>query len=284
LLCVLILTKIAIFFTEERKLYQPDKEVTLTPQSIGVKYEDIYFKTEDGEKLNGWFVPAGNATITILYCAGRGGNLSDRLRKVKFFHRTGLNVFVFDYRGFGNSSGKPSEKGLYRDARAAYDYLITRKDINRDKIVAYGKSLGGPVAADLCLHRRLAALILESSFASLKTYVGDIGGFLPTEWLVSEKFDTISRVKRTRIPKLFVHGMDDEIVIFSEGRELFDKAIPPKEFIPYNGTHDDNLFTTSSAYRDRLNKFFIDNSFYPAQKPATSVSQNAQIKQKLINE
>ena len=127
----------------------------------------------------------------------------------------------------------------------------------------------------MCVHRKLAALILESSFASLKTYVGDIGGFLPTEWLVSEKFDAISRVKRINIPKLFVHGMDDEVVIFAEGREIFNKAIPPKEFISYDGTNDDNLFTTSHAYRDDLNKFFTDNSLLSVQQTAALVSRTA---------
>jgi fermentation-respiration switch protein FrsA (DUF1100 family) len=258
LIAIIAISKILIFMSEEKNLYIPDKEVTLTPRSIQINYEDIYFKTEDGKSLNGWFVPAVNAKVTILYCGGRSGNLTDKLQEIKFFHGAGLNIFVFDYRGFGNSSGKPSEQGLYKDARAAYDYLMTRNDIERDKIVAYGQSLGGPVAADLCLHRKLVALILEASFPSLKVYVGDIGGFLPTEWLVSEKFDTVSRVKRIHIPKLFVHGMDDEVIMFTEGRMLFNEALPPKEFIPFDGGHDDNLFTISDTYKDRINKFFSD--------------------------
>jgi fermentation-respiration switch protein FrsA (DUF1100 family) len=258
LVAIATISKILIFISEERNLYIPDKNITLTPRSIQINYEDIYFKTKDGESLSGWFVPAGNAKITILYCGGRSGNLTDKLQEIKFFHEAGFNIFAFDYRGFGNSSGRPSEQGLYKDARAAYDYLMTRNDIEKDKIVAYGQSLGGPVAADLCLHRKLAALILEDSFPSLKAYVGDIGGFLPTEWLVSEKFDAVSRVIRIHIPKLFVHGMDDEVIMFSEGRMLFNKALPPKEFFPFDGGHEDNLFTISDAYKDRINKFFSD--------------------------
>lgn len=253
-----IISKILIFIGEEKNLYQPDKEIDLTPQSIGFAYEDLFFTTKDGQSLNGWFVPARNAKITILFCPGRGGDLSDRLAKIKFFNEMGLNIFVFDYRGYGRSSGKPSEQGLYKDARAAYDFLISRSDIDKTKIVAYGKSLGGPVAADLCLHRKLAALIIEAGFPSLKVYVGDIGGFLPTEWLVSEKFNTISRVQKIHIPKLFVHGMDDEIIDFSEGRIVFNKAVLPKEFIAFDGHHDDSLFTVSDAYKDKLNKFFTD--------------------------
>ena len=259
---VIAILKISILAIEKRNLYQPDKEIDLTPQSIGFTYEDVYFKTEDGQRINGWFIPAKDAKITILYCPGRGGNLSDRLQKIKFFHVSGFNSLAFDYRGFGNSSGKPSEQGLYKDARAAYDFLMSRNDIAKDKIVVYGKSLGGPVAANLCLHRKLAALILEGSFPSLKEYVGDLGGFLPTEWLVSEKFDAISRVKMIKIPKLFVQGMDDEIIDFSEGRLLFNKAASPKEFVTFDGHHDDNLFTVSDAYKDKLNKFLFNNHIF----------------------
>ncbi|MDD5477550.1 MAG: alpha/beta hydrolase [Candidatus Omnitrophica bacterium] len=252
--------KVVVLLTEERGLYQPDKEVDISPQSIGLVYDDVYFETEDGETLNGWFVPAKDTKITILFCAGRGGNLSDRLQRIKFFNEMGLNIFTFDYRGFGNSSGKPGEQGLYRDVRAAYNYLVKRKDINKDKIVVYGKSLGGPVAADLCLHFKLSALILEAAFPSLKEYVGDIGGILPTEWLVSEKFDSLSRVKNIHIPKLFVQGMDDEIISFSEGRRIFNKAAPPKEFVPFDGHHDDNMFTVSDAYKEKIMKFLLNNN------------------------
>jgi fermentation-respiration switch protein FrsA (DUF1100 family) len=257
LMALTLIFKIIILITEEKNLYQPDKEVDLTPQNISLAYEDLFFPTEDKQSLNGWFIPAENAKITVLFCSGRGGNLSDRLQKIKFFHEMGLNTFVFDYRGFGNSSGKPSEQGLYKDARGAYDYLITRNDIDKNKIVVYGKSLGGPVAADLCLHRKAAALILEGAFPSLKTYVGDVGGFLPTEWLVSDKFDTISKVANIRIPKLIVHGMDDEIINFSEGRMIFYKAAMPKEFVSFDGHHDDNLYTVSEEFKNRILKFFI---------------------------
>ena len=258
LILVVLVTKAVVFISEEKNLYIPDKRVTLTPHNIDLNYEDFYFKTEDGQSLNGWFIPAKGATITILFCTGRSGNLSDTLPHIKFFNSMGINVFNFDYRGYGNSSGSPSEQGLYKDVRAAYDCLIARKDIIKDKIVVYGKSLGAPVAADLCLSRKVAAVILEGGFPSLRTYVSNIGGFLPTEWLVSEKFDTISRMKKIHIPKLIVHGMDDDVVPFSEGRFIFNEAALPKEFLPYDGGHDDEIYITSDAFKNRLNKFFQD--------------------------
>lgn len=260
LLAVIVTVKILVLFGEERNLYIPGDTITLTPKNIGLSYEDLYIKTEDGESLNAWFVPAKDAEITLLYFTGRAGNLSDTVSLIKIFNSMGINVFSFDYRGYGNSSGKPNEKGLYKDGRAAFDYLLTRKDINKDKIVAYGKSLGGPVAADLCLRRKLAGLILEGSLASLRTYVGDMGGFLPTELLVSEKFNTIAKVQKIHIPKLIVHGMDDDVIPFAEGRLIFNKAGLPKEFLPYDGGHDDEVFITSESYKNRLNKFFLDNN------------------------
>ncbi len=257
LLYVVVFAKALILFTEEKNLYLPDKVITSTPRNAGVNYESLYFRTDDRQSLNGWFVPAKDAGITILYCRGRGGNLSDNLPQVKFFHEMGVNFFVFDYRGYGNSSGRPSEKGLYKDAQAAYDYLMTRKDVDKNKMVAYGKSLGGPVAANLCLTRKLAALIVEGSFPSLRTYVGDVGGLLPIRWLVSEKFDAISKMRKIHIPKLIVHGMDDEVITFPEGRLLFNEAALPKEFLPFDGTHDDSLFVTSAVYKNKLNEFFL---------------------------
>jgi len=274
LILVVLVAKVMIFISEEKNLYIPDKKVTLTPQNINLNYEDLYFKTEDGQSLNGWFIPTKGATITLLYCSGRGGNLSDTLPQIRFFNGMGINVFDFDYRGYGNSSGSPNEQGLYKDVRAAYDFLITRKDINKDKIVVYGKSLGVPIAADLCLNRKVVAAIFEGSFPSLRTYVSDMGGFLPIQWLVSEKFDTISRVKKIHIPKLIVHGMDDEVVPFPEGRFIFNEAALPKEFLPYDGGHDDDIYITSDAFKDKLNKFFQHYDISSTSSQKTGPAEN----------
>lgn len=253
-----ILAKVLIYFTEETKLYHPDEIVSTNPNHVNLVYQDVYFKTKDNESLNGWFVPADGAEVTLLFCQGRSGNLSSTVPMIRFFHGMGFNVFAFDYRGFGNSSGKPSEQGLYKDVEAAYDFLMDKKEISKDKIVVYGRSLGGPVAAHLCLKRKCAALILEGSFPSLKTYVSDAGGFLPAEWLVSEKFDTISQVKKITIPKLIVHGMDDEIISFSEGRLLYNKAALPKEFLSFEGGHDDEIYLTSEVFKNKLEEFLQD--------------------------
>jgi hypothetical protein len=255
-----IIFKIYFIFLEQKNLYHPDKEIPGTPTNLGITYEDINFKTEDGKLLNGWFVPAKEAKVTVLYCHGNAGNIYHRLHKAKFFHEMGVNFFIFDYRGYGKSTGNPSEKGLYKDAQAAYDCIISRSDVDRNKIVVYGKSLGGPVAADLCLHRKASALILEGSFASVALRAQQLYPLLPMKLLIAQKYDAVVKVKNMRIPKLIAHGRQDEVISFRHGEILFGAAAEPKQFLPFEGGHNDDVYVTSVAYRENLQKFLSDNS------------------------
>ncbi len=121
---IVVAFKVLFIILEQKSLYHPHKEIPETPKNLGIAFEDINFKTVDSQLLNGWFVPAKDAKVTILYCHGNAGNMYHRLHKVKFFHEMGVNFFIFDYRGYGKSTGNPTEKGLYKDAQAAYDYLV----------------------------------------------------------------------------------------------------------------------------------------------------------------
>ncbi len=255
IIVALIIFKIYFIFLEQKSLYHPDKDIPQTPDNLGIIYEEVNFKTSDGKLLNGWFIPAKNAKVTVLYCHGNAGNIYHRLHKVKFFYDMGVNFFIFDYRGYGKSSGNPSEKGLYKDAQAAYDYIISRSDVDRNKIVVYGKSLGGPVAADLCLHRKASALILEGSFASVALRAQQLYPFLPMKLLITQKYNTMAKVKNMRIPKLIVHGRQDEVISFRHGEMLFNAAAQLKQFLPFDGGHNDDVFITSQAYRDELENF-----------------------------
>ncbi len=247
-----------IIYVEHHKLYVPERFESLSPTSVSLPFEDINFLTADGESLNGWFIPAMGAKVTILYCHGNAGNISNRLSRLNHFYKMGFNVFIFDYRGYGNSTGKPSEKGLYLDAQAAYDYVITRKDVDRENIVVLGVSLGGPVAAELCLNRKVKALVLENTFVSLALQGKDLYPYLPVRFLLWEKYDTLSRIKKISIPKLFFHGIDDEVVSFKHARLLYDAALPPKVFVPFRGGHDDDIFKLSDDYEKKLIEFFIE--------------------------
>ncbi len=249
-----------LVYIERSCLYQPNKNVAISPQSVGIFYENVEFKTEDGLNITGWYIPANGAKATILFCPGRNGNLADQLAKFKFFHGMGVNLMGFDYRGYGRSPGTPDEDGLYRDARAAYDFLISRNDVDKEKIILVGESLGGAVASDLCLHRKVKALVLESSIVSLPIKAKHLYPFLPAEFLLREKFDTLSKIKKINIPKLFVYGLDDEEIAFSDALKLYYASFPPKKFLPFQGTHDDDIFKISESYKEELVKFLHEQN------------------------
>ena len=187
-----LLVYIAIFFLlwafikyfERKNVYFPTREIEGVPEDIGLKYQDIYFETKDGIKLNGWFVPAEDATGTVLFCHGNGGNISHRLGSINVFHQLKFNVFIFDYRGYGRSKGRVSEKGTYRDALAAHQYITSRQDVDKENIIIFGRSLGGAIAIDVAGKIRARALIVESTFTSIKDIGKEIYPFLPIGLIV----------------------------------------------------------------------------------------------------
>ena len=124
-----------IRYFEYKSLYFPMKEIEITPSDVGLSYEDVYFQAEDGVKINAWFVPAKDSRFTLLFSHGNGGNISHRVEKIVMLNQLGLDVFIFDYRGYGRSSGRSSEKGFYEDMDAAYDYLVTKKNIQSEHII-----------------------------------------------------------------------------------------------------------------------------------------------------
>lgn len=256
---LVVVTVIFIIFYfrwfERHSAFFPIREIELTPDSIGLDYEDIYFKTSDGLKLNGWFIPAGRPRATILFCHGNAGNISHRLEMIRIFNRLNLNLFIFDYRGYGRSSGRPSEKGTYLDARAAYNYLISRGDVDKDRIIVYGKSLGGAVVIDLALKTKLCLLISESAFSSAPEIAKVIYPHLPIKIVVTMKYDNISKIKKLTLPKLIIHSIDDEIVPFEQGQRLFNQAAEPKEFYQMQGGHNDAALMAEQEFEGRINEF-----------------------------
>ncbi|OHD64664.1 MAG: hypothetical protein A2176_10170, partial [Spirochaetes bacterium RBG_13_51_14] len=158
---------------KNRLLFYPYKQIIAEPIAAGIAYDDVYFKTEDGVLLNGWWVPARVAQATVLFCHGNGGNISFLIDTIRIIHSMGLNVLVFDYRGYGRSGGTPSEEGTYRDVKAAWDYLVSDKKIPAPKIILIGRSLGGSIAAWLAQSRSPLALVLESTF----TKAADVANF-----------------------------------------------------------------------------------------------------------
>jgi len=257
----LVLFSLLVFFIlylkyyEKKGIYFPTRKIDLTPKDVGLEFEDVYFFSSDGIKLNGWYIPAKESRATVLFCHGNAGNISHRIDVIDMFCRVGLDVFIYDYRGYGRSQGSPSEEGLYLDAQAAYKYLIDKRNLNEGSIVVYGKSIGANVAVELCSEVRPAALISESAFTSASEMGKKLFPFLPISWFITIKYDALSKIKNITIPKLIIHSEDDEIIPFQHGRRLFDAAPEPKEFYPMRGGHNEAIFLEKEDFVKRIDTF-----------------------------
>ncbi len=235
-------------------MYFPVKEITADPGSVGLDYEDILFKTSDNRLLNGWYIPSGKEDSTLLFCHGNAGNISHRLEKILLLHDLDLNIFIFDYRGYGKSEGKPSETGLYRDTKAAYSYLIEERGILEDKIILYGESIGGGVVIDLAQGVRVKALITEGAFTSLKDMAKATFPLIP-QVMVGRQYDSLHKIRTISCPKLIIHSTDDEIVPFSMGERLFDAASPPKRLLKLNGPHNTAFLDSKEEFTKGIGSF-----------------------------
>lgn len=244
-----------LFLLQDRYIYYPDKTLVATPRHIGLAFEDVSLLTADGTHLHGWFIPAPAAQTTLLFLHGNAGNISHRLVTLRLFHDLGLNVFIFDYRGYGHSGGRPSEQGTYRDADAAWRYLTQTRRIPAANIVLFGRSLGGAVAVWLAGHTAPAALILESTFTSIKDMAACYYPYLPVSLLLHSRYPTLDRIAALHLPILIVHSRDDEIIPYEFGQRLFAAVPGPREFLTLHGGHNDAFFTGDAHYRVGLARF-----------------------------
>jgi hypothetical protein len=222
----------------------------------GIPLEDVWFPSADGTKLFGWYVESAGANAVMLWCHGNAGNIIHRLENLRELYRLGLSVFLFDYRGYGRSQGRPSEEGLYQDAIGAYDYLTRTRMIRADRIVFFGRSLGASVAAEAAAQKPAAALILESPFPSVEAVAKFHYGGLPLHWLVGAEFRLIDRLPQLSLPKLVIHGDRDDVIPIELGRQVFDAALPPKEWYVIQGADHNNTYQIGGAtYFRRVSEF-----------------------------
>ncbi|MCM8771092.1 MAG: lysophospholipase, partial [Candidatus Omnitrophica bacterium] len=183
-----------IKFLERNGVFYPNKKIEITPASLNITFDDVYIKTKDNLKINGWFIPAQDAKYTFLFFHGNAGNLQDRIEKIIIFKELGVNVFIIDYRGYGRSEGRPSEHGLYLDAQAAYDYLVNQRNFSPNQIILFGESLGTAVAIDLASKIKSRGVILEGAFSRGKDMAKAIYPYLP-RFFFSNIYDSLTKVK-----------------------------------------------------------------------------------------
>ncbi len=236
-------------------LYHPTPGVDITPEELGISAEDVFIETEDAVRIHAFYLPSAGSTRALLFLHGNAGNASHRLPNAMLLRQLGLNVLLLDYRGYGRSEGRPSESGLYEDARAGLAYLIESRGIPEEHIVVFGRSLGGAVAVAVAQHRRLAGVILESTFSSLSDAAGLVMGSAG-RWVAKGRFDSVQRIRNQRSPLLFFHGDHDEIVSYQLGRRLYDAAPNPKRFETLQGArHNDTVEVGGRAYIARIQRF-----------------------------
>jgi fermentation-respiration switch protein FrsA (DUF1100 family) len=233
----------------------PDRALIATPGDFGLDYEDVTLTTSDNERLHGWYIPAANSKGVLLFFHGNAGNISHRLDSIKIFHELGLDTLIIDYRGYGQSTGKASEQGTYLDAQAAWDYLVNSRGIPADRIIVFGRSLGGAVAAWLGVQRTPAALIIESSFSSGVDMARRLYPFLPVRLITRLKYPVVNYASRLNCPVLVVHSRQDEIIPFAMGQAIYAEVKQPKKFLELRGDHNNGFLISPEDYVEGLREF-----------------------------
>ncbi len=251
----IIVINILAYLRQPAMIYYPTKAIESTPQAWGLDYENVFIPTEDGQKLHGWFIPNTRSSKVLLFFHGNAGNISHRRESIEIFYRLGLSVFIFDYRGYGKSSGKPSEAGTYADARAAWRYLTETRKIAPANIIVFGRSLGGAVATKLASEVRPAGLIVESVFSSARDMANRL---LPViAYVIWLRFDynTVANIRQVKSPVLVIHSPDDDIIPYQLGINVFEAANEPKKFLRLRGDHNSGFYVSGQQYIKGLSEF-----------------------------
>ena len=257
-----------VYLAQESLVYFPQvgREHAATPAELRLRYEDVSIATEDGEKLHAWWIPASARRGSVLLFHGNAGNISHRLDYARMFGELGYDTLLVDYRGYGRSTGKPSEEGTYRDAAASRRWLVDTKGIADREIVVFGESLGGAVACWLAERHRPRALVLASTFTSIPDMGAETYRFLPVRLMSRFKYDTRDCLSRVEAPVLVVHSPRDDIIPFAHGERLYAAAREPKAFLKIDGGHNDGFVFMRPEWVKALGEFL---ERYAPSKPAT---------------
>ena len=246
-----------VYFLQDRMLYLPNvpgRTLAMTPIDVGMDYQDVSIETADAVTLHGWFI-VGRSSEVLLFFHGNAGNISHRLDSIRQFRNLGLSVLIIDDRGYGQSGGRTTERGIYHDADAAWRYLTEDRGISAGDIVIFGRSLGASAASWLAAKHQPLALIVESSFTSIPDIAQELYPWLPARWLSRLSHATRDYVRDVRCPVLVVHSRDDEIIPLHHGEAIFASAHEPKTLLALRGTHNDAFLRDERAYIEGIRTF-----------------------------
>jgi len=251
----LLLLNGLMYFQQKHMIFYPMGELYQTPVQWGLDYEDVTLRTVDDVQLHGWYIPRQQSQQVLLFFHGNAGNISHRRHSIEIFHRLGLNVFIIDYRGYGQSEGSPGEQGLYEDADAAWRYLIEEKAFAPGQILIFGRSLGGAVAAKLASDVNARGLMLESTLSSARDFARHAFKILSRLVVMRYDFNTIEYIQHVNYPVLVMHSPKDEIMPFHLGEKVFQAANQPKKFIHMRGDHNNGFLISQPAYEQQLDNW-----------------------------
>jgi pimeloyl-ACP methyl ester carboxylesterase len=250
---------------QTRFIFRPQRQITSTPADTGLSYEDVFIPVAGNsggvERVHAWWIPSATADgPTLLYLHGSALNISANVEHAKRFHGLGFAVLLLSYRGYGRSDGDfPSETKVYQDAEAAWQYLVTKREIAPDDIVIYGHSLGGAVAIDLAVrHPTARGLIVEATFTSIFDMAARGGAYrvFPLDLILTQRFDSLSKVDRLRVPVLYLHGTKDSVAPFDMSRRLYERTRAPKRLqLILGGGHNNSARVGGSVYLQAVKEF-----------------------------
>jgi uncharacterized protein len=271
-------------------LFRPLPHIIRTPAEIGLPYEDIWIPVghpsdTSGGQIHSWWLPNPSSQKVLLFCHGNYGNISFNLDRIQFYHQLGFSVLAFDYRGYGQSSGSkgnhtpcleptPTEKSTFTDVQAAWHYLVKQRQIDPKHITVMGHSMGGAIAIYLATqHPTMARLIISGSFTTMQDVIHSkkIYRLFPVEQLLTEPFDSLSRVGSLQVPVLYIHGEIDPDIPAEMSQRLYDASPAPKEiwFAP-NADHN-NVPTVGAQDYAAIVKAFCENTTpYVSTRPAST--------------
>jgi fermentation-respiration switch protein FrsA (DUF1100 family) len=252
---LLLVIYVMLRWFEYSQIYHPSRVMDDAPGRLGRPFEDVFIQVEHGERINAWYFPATNAGSPVfLVCHGNAGNISHRLDLASLLLEAGGGVLLVEYRGYGRSDGKPGEENTYRDAQAAYHWLIA-KGVAATNIIAYGESLGGGIASELAAREPVAGLILQSTFTSMTDLGAELFPWLPVRLVSTIKYNTRAKLPKLRVPVLILHSRQDDLIAFHHAEQNFAAANEPRFLRELTGAHNEPLLFSRPAMLSAIREF-----------------------------
>lgn len=247
-----------LFLMQRVVLFPRGGDIWRDPGAMGWQFDEVWLEHNDG-RSHAWHIRTDDPQGTVIFSHGNAGTIADRLESVEDFVWLGFDVLIYDYGGYGQSDGTPSEARCRADIQAAWDY-VTGQGVPPDRVVLFGRSLGAGPTTWLATRVQPRAVILESAFMSVPKMAQETLPFLPARWLVRDRFDIVGQVAQIKLPILVIHSRDDEIIPFAHGRGVFAAANEPKQFLEIHGGHNDGWYVSRTSYRAGIASFLNEHA------------------------